>query len=466
MDEFLDFLLLTISQFAGGPGAMENNLVRFIFPAVTYGALMFVAWSRQREQDLPREKLLVWGFGLGAASAFLMAVFVSLQLVDLIVHKSTYVILVPLERALAMASVIVVAGAFLRYILDDARLTRTYLLAGLGITLLCLLFAWWQWHQYYADLTEKQFHTSMVSWTFQVFTSLLILIAIVLIQTKRGWLPNLVTLALLFFLAGELLFLVNYATGKRYNGTLCPIGNSFPLLAIPLLGYVYLREQTLEKQRVQDDLELHRHHLEDLVQQRTAEIANVNAQLQEEVHERQKAQNALERLTHKYELILETAGDGICGIDCQGRFVFVNPAAAELLGYRVEELVGQPSRSVCCDPDIEPHQNPKACPIYMGFTNGISNRGEDQLFWRKDGSSFPVFYVSNPTFESGTLTGTVVALKISRNASGRKPSLPRETSTWQLKMQLQTASAALWTWRRHWIMPWMPSFPWCQWTWV
>jgi hypothetical protein len=90
--KFLDFLLRLLSQFAGGPGPMENNLVRFGLPAILWGALLIVAWSRQRQRELPREKLLVWGFGLGFGSQMLMAGFVALQMLQ------------TADRLLAMAS--------------------------------------------------------------------------------------------------------------------------------------------------------------------------------------------------------------------------------------------------------------------------------------------------------------------------------------------------------------------------
>jgi PAS domain S-box-containing protein len=412
MNDFLEFFLQLLSQFAGGPGPMENNLVRFSIPAVTYGVLLAVAWSRQRNQNLPREKLLVWGFGLGCASALLMAMFVSLQMLDVINRESIYAILVPVERAFMMASIIVVAGAFIRYILDDPRLTRNYLVVGLAITFLCMVIALWQWPSYLATLTEDRFHTSMVSSLFQIFSSILIIVAILLLSRKRDWLAKVVTIALMFFLIGELLFLLNYATDKKYNRIICPIGNSFPILAIPLLGYVYLREQSIEKKRTQEELETHRDHLEELVMERTAEISTVNAQLKDEVHERKKAEEALAQLSHEYELILESAGEGICGLDCQGRFSFVNPAAARLLGYRVDELVGQPSQILCHQSGADKGSSfVEKCPIYEGYTHGVPSRKDDQLFWRKDKTSFPVHFVSNPTYENGTLTGAVVVFR-------------------------------------------------------
>lgn len=412
MNKYLEFFLQFLTQIAGGPGPMEHNLVRFSIPAVLYGALMAIAWSRQRNENLPREKLLIWGFGLGTASAVTMTIFVSLQMLDAINRESSYAILVPMERALMMAAVIVIAGAFLRYILDDARLARIYLQIGLGITFINLIIALWQWPRYLAALTESRFHTSMVSSLFQIFTSILVVTAIFLLRRQRNWLSNVVTVALAFILVGELLFLLNYATDKNYSRVICPIGNFFPIMAIPLLGYVYLKEQAIEKKLAQDALDVHRHHLEELVTERTAEIATVNRQLQEEVQERKKAEEAFAQLSHKYELILESAGEGICGIDRHGRFSFVNPAAARMLGYAVEELIGQSSDVVCLSPEAVKNPSPEdRCPICDGYLRGIPSRGDDRVFWRKDNSSFPVSFVSSPTYDNKTLTGTVVVFK-------------------------------------------------------
>lgn len=295
MDTIFDFMLHLLSQFAGGPGLMENNLVRFLLPAILWGALLIVAWTRQREQDLPREKLLVWGFGLGVASALLMAAFVSLQMMEVIDRETTYPYLVPVDRALAMASIVVVAGAFLRYILDDARIARLYLQAGLGITALCLLVAFWFWPRALATLTEASFHQTWAAWLFAVPAALLIVTAIVLLRRKTNWLSNVVTIALLFFLSRDVLTMVNYATDKSFNHIICPIGNSLRILAIPLLGYVYLREQSIDKKRAEAALEAYRQHLEELVTERTVELTAVNTRLQHEVHERQRAEAEIAR---------------------------------------------------------------------------------------------------------------------------------------------------------------------------
>ena len=131
MEGFVEYILLLLSQFAGGPGCIENNLMRFGLPAIMWAVLLVVAWSRQRESERPREKWLVWGFGLALARELFMFSFVSLQIMGVIERQAAYFISAPLEQVLAMAAIVMIAGSFLRYILDDAPLARRYMQIGL-----------------------------------------------------------------------------------------------------------------------------------------------------------------------------------------------------------------------------------------------------------------------------------------------------------------------------------------------
>ncbi|NIV36242.1 MAG: GAF domain-containing protein, partial [Anaerolineae bacterium] len=107
---------------------------------------------------------------------------------------------------------------------------------------------------------------------------------------RKGWLRNVVTVALLFFVFSGILRLVNYVTGHEQAYIICPICNSLHILAIPILGYVYIREQSIEKQQAEEALQAYRDHLEDLVEDRTTELTNANEQLQVEVSEREQAE--------------------------------------------------------------------------------------------------------------------------------------------------------------------------------
>lgn len=127
-----------------------------------------------------------------------------------------------------------------------------------------------------------------------------------------------------------------------------------------------------------------------------------------DITERLKAETAVLQLSLRNRLILDSAGEGIYGLDNDGRCTFANPAASQALGFGVEELIGQ------CSHALFHHSRPDGqlypledCPVHGVYRSVAPHRGVD-LFWRKDGSSFPVEYVSSPIMERGKITGAVV----------------------------------------------------------
>jgi len=112
------------------------------------------------------------------------------------------------------------------------------------------------------------------------------------------------------------------------------------------------------------------------------------------------------------ELILNIAGDGIMGLDREGRHTFVNPAAAELLGYSVEELVDSNSHALWhhSHPNGDPYPQAE-CPITGVLNHGKIHRGTQETLWRKDGSALLVEYVSTPIFTKGRIAGAVVIFR-------------------------------------------------------
>ncbi len=407
---FVDYLFLLLQQFAGGPGPPENNLMRFGVPTAMWAVLIAIAWQRQRGGNHPRERLLLWGFGFGFLREAFMFLHVSLRITHPEVHEThAFLALEPLEHALALVSVVVIAGAFIRYILDDRKRGETYLAVGLAVTALSYLVTAPWWSRTVRALPGLQFHQTWTAWIFHIAAAALITAALALIRRRRGWLRNTVALALLFFLLGEVIILANFATQRRYAHRICPIGNTLHILAVPILGYVYLREQGLEKRRAEQGLAAYRDHLEELVAARTAELTDTNRKLVQEVVERRRAEASLTELSDRHEMILNAAGEGIFGVDLEGRHTFVNRAAARMLGYDVTELVGEPSHTTWhhLRPDGSPYPEAE-CPLHAGYRTGAVRRGEDQLFWRKDGTAFPARYVSTPIRHDGALRGAVV----------------------------------------------------------
>ncbi|MFQ5976112.1 MAG: PAS domain-containing protein, partial [Candidatus Hydrothermarchaeales archaeon] len=128
------------------------------------------------------------------------------------------------------------------------------------------------------------------------------------------------------------------------------------------------------------------------------------------ITERKKVEEELADISKKNELILEAAGEGIYGLDLEGKTTFVNPAAAKMIDWDVEDIIGKSQHDLLhhTKPDGEPYPR-EECPIYAAFKDGEVHHVSDEVFWRKDGSSFPVEYISTPIRdEHNKLSGAVV----------------------------------------------------------
>jgi PAS domain S-box-containing protein len=131
-----------------------------------------------------------------------------------------------------------------------------------------------------------------------------------------------------------------------------------------------------------------------------------------DVTEQHEAEEALHMATRQRELILESVGDGIFGIDLYGRMTFVNQAAARTLGHTPEQLSGRDLHEAVYrgHSDGTPYLR-GASPITMAMHRSVAIRMRDEVFWRRDGASIPVDYSASPMLEDGRISGMVVAFQ-------------------------------------------------------
>ena len=118
------------------------------------------------------------------------------------------------------------------------------------------------------------------------------------------------------------------------------------------------------------------------------------------------------QLRRHSDLILAAAGDGVYGLDTEGRTTFMNPAAARISGFAPEEMIGIGQHGLIHHSRADGTPYPRSeCPIYAAFKDGQVHQVSDEVFWRKDGTSFPVEYVSTPMLEDGVIVGAVVSFR-------------------------------------------------------
>jgi len=131
-----------------------------------------------------------------------------------------------------------------------------------------------------------------------------------------------------------------------------------------------------------------------------------------DITERKTFEEALEQLNRRHERVLKSAGEGIFGLDLEGNATFVNPAAARMTGWEAEELVGRPQHEVLHHTKRDGSPYPRdECPIQAALEDGTTHSRNDEVFWRKDGTNFPVEYMSSPILQDGEVVGAVVTFK-------------------------------------------------------
>ncbi len=140
--------------------------------------------------------------------------------------------------------------------------------------------------------------------------------------------------------------------------------------------------------------------------------------------EQKRSEEAMVRLRRQSELILESVDEGVQGIDLEGRITFENPSAARMLGFGVGDLCGRPGHATMHHTRKDGTPYPReACLIHRTMQDGTVRRVEDEVFWRKDGSSFPVEYTTAPIRnDRNAIIGAVVVF---RDITARKASEER-----------------------------------------
>ena len=125
-----------------------------------------------------------------------------------------------------------------------------------------------------------------------------------------------------------------------------------------------------------------------------------------------RAKQELELLSKNYEMILDAAANGICGVDSKGNISYINPAALKMLGYANEEVMGRPCRQIfrLSIPGGEDYSE-DCCPFFGPQEANTTARFDEARMQRQDGTSFPVDFRSTPIKQGQQLVGGVVVFQ-------------------------------------------------------
>lgn len=130
-----------------------------------------------------------------------------------------------------------------------------------------------------------------------------------------------------------------------------------------------------------------------------------------DITELKRTEAALVRLSRMNELLLSSAGEGIYGVDADGRCTFINPAALNMLGLEKTEVLGADPHQLFHSHHDDGRRYPQEeCPLFLTLQDGI-RRNQEDMFIRKNGEPLLVQMTATPILEDGQITGAEVVFQ-------------------------------------------------------
>lgn len=181
------------------------------------------------------------------------------------------------------------------------------------------------------------------------------------------------------------------------------------ILLLMFIGIMFSRRTQAdlsEQIRLKNELTVAYEAMEERVRERTADLQQTSNRLAIENEERLRSDA-------RTRLILDSAGEGIFGVDTEERVTFFNAAAERLLGYRADEVIGREIHSIIhhsyADGTPYPREN---CPVFLALMRAEEAHVADEALWRKDGSKFPSEYsITVISDDKGGIIGAVIVFR-------------------------------------------------------
>ncbi len=125
-----------------------------------------------------------------------------------------------------------------------------------------------------------------------------------------------------------------------------------------------------------------------------------------------EAEDQLKRQLHTMQIIADNASACMFMIDGDGLVRYINPSAKRVTGFSEEDALGRPMHKLVHHSYTDGRLYPEnECPMVLTYTYGMPNLLHEDVFYRKDGTPFPVLVTGTPFTEAGGVRGTVVEFR-------------------------------------------------------
>jgi|GEM_PF-5884850 len=250
MPSWLETLFDLAAQFTGGREAAGRPIVWFGIAASYWAILAYIAYTRSQRHGTPREGFLLCAFLFGLSRELFMIVVHVLEALSIVDPVQLHEFFPPVDHLLQNLSIVITAAAFMRFAAEDGAGADRFLKIGIVANAVCYVATFWWWASFIRSHPTFRFGHTWCDMLFHTTMTVLLAWSIWSLGTRtRGWLRGLVCSAMFLLLMFEFLKLPDNLTGEAYAGIYTPIRHIAYLMAIPLLGFIYVRELADELDR-------------------------------------------------------------------------------------------------------------------------------------------------------------------------------------------------------------------------
>ncbi len=179
------------------------------------------------------------------------------------------------------------------------------------------------------------------------------------------------------------------------------------------------------------------------LEEQTETLTQSQGELLARQHELTAQRAYLRTSEERTRQILDSASEGIFGMDTEGCVTFVNPAACRMLGFSAEELVFQSAHTLIHHHRPDGSEYPREeCPMFAAYTRGEASRIDDEFLWRKDGTGFSAEYGAMPILKDGEIVGAVISF--SDITDRKRQELALAASERKIRNILATSNQGFW----------------------
>ncbi len=256
-------ILDVLAALGGGRGDPNQEIVRFLLPAIFWAILIFASSNQWLKYRLDRDRIIILASAIGFMREMFMFFVTYLAFRGYIDFNSIHTVFPPLEHTLTIISSVLVAYAFCRYFIPFKKLWSIYIYLGIGVSILLYIMIAPGWAEFINRAPQLKFGSFWGDITFHVSSTVMLLFALMMLLYSKKMnhkIPNMLIIGITFLFLDDFLMIFNLYLKEEYKDIFGPIRHNFHIWSVPTFIALYWNELksrlSMKEQQIQNIFQL------------------------------------------------------------------------------------------------------------------------------------------------------------------------------------------------------------------